>query len=141
MYVVKEAIELDEKQIVANAMSGVGMAERNVMSWGYWDGDICVGGINLYNLNSPIKNDNFSIGFSVAPNFKLGYAIYFSVRAALKISPRLIAKVAMTNLSSRKGARQLGFKPIYVEDGNEVLELYKISDNLHRRWKSYVSSI
>lgn len=137
MYQLKEAITFEEKKIVADQMQGVGnpSAEK---TWGYWDGDNCLGGINLFNLSNRLSKDNFSIGFTVIPNFNLGYVIYASVCEALKITPRLTAKVKITNVKSRKGARQLGFSPLYVEDGYEYLELYKPSNHLHERWKNYV---
>jgi RimJ/RimL family protein N-acetyltransferase len=138
MYELKEALTIEEKQTVANAMSGAGRALSNIKVWGYWDKDKCVGGINLYNINQSVGADNFSIGFDVAPNFKLGFVIYASTRAALNIVPRLIAKVELKNVRSRKGAKQLGFRTVYFDADHEFLELYTISDKLHKRWKNYV---
>jgi len=75
MYQLKEAITFEEKKVVAEQMQGIGDASAE-KAWGYWDEDICLGGINLFNLSNRLSNNNFSIGFTVAPNFNLGYVIY-----------------------------------------------------------------
>ncbi|WP_395652506.1 hypothetical protein [Brevundimonas sp.] len=137
MYVLKKAETLEEKLLVLKTMGKAGQDTSDHV-WGFWEKDICVGGINLYNLNNFMATENFSIEITVPPSFALGLLGYSALVEALKVKSRLLAKVSIDNHTSRKGARQLGFKKLYVKNGFEFLELNSITDSMHKRWGKYV---
>jgi hypothetical protein len=139
MYVLKKADTPEEKELVITTMGKAGQHIAD-HAWGFWEGDVCIGGINLYNLNNFMATENFSIEITVPPSFALGLLGYSALVEATKIKPRLLAKVAIDNYTSRKGARQLGFRKLYTKDGYEFLELNNITDTMHKRWGKYVQS-
>jgi hypothetical protein len=137
MYEFKKAESIEEKQLVIAAMRGVGKVNAEYV-WGFWDRGTCIGGTNLYNLNDITSKDNYAVAISVKPDFSSALLWYKAIVAALEVKSRIVAKVALTNKESRKGARQLGFRPIYVEDGYEYLEISKLPEKMHARWGKYV---
>jgi hypothetical protein len=139
MYVLKKADSIDEKELVIKTMNKAGRDDADYV-WGFWDNNICIGGINLYNVNNFMATDNFSIEITVPPSFALGLLGYSALIEALKVKNRLLARVDIDNRTSRKGARQLGFRRVYTKDGQEFLELTKITDSMHKRWSKYVQS-
>jgi hypothetical protein len=132
MHQVREAISLKEKQVVIKAMREYGNIGAEKV-WGFWDGDTCIGGSNLYNT-SQLNQENFSIGINLNPNFNTGFVIYSLVGVALTVVPRLIAKIKITNVQSRKGAKQVGFRKIYSDSECEYLELQQLSPKMYARW-------
>ena len=132
MYQVKEAISLEERQIVVKTMRDYGNIGAEKV-WGFWDGNTCIGGSSLYHT-SQLNQENFSIGINVSPNFNTGFVIYSLVGAALTAVPRLIAKIKITNVQSRKGAKQVGFRKIYSDSEHEYLELQQLSPRMYARW-------
>jgi len=139
MYVLKKAEAPEEKELVLTTMGKAGCLTADHV-WGFWEADKCIGGINLYNLNNFMATENFSIEITVPPSFALGLLGYSALVAATKVKSRLLAKVAIDNHTSRKGARQLGFRKLYTKDGYEFLELNNITDTMHKRWGKYVQS-
>lgn len=137
MYVLKKAETIEEKTLVLETMGKAGQVTADHV-WGFWEGDICIGGTNLYNLNNFMATENFSIEITVPPSFALGLLGYSALVEALKIKSRLLAKVGVDNLTSRKGAKQLGFRSLYIKNGFEFLELNSITDSMHKRWGKYV---
>lgn len=139
MYEVKKAETQEEKNIVTDAMGEVGNSNAEHI-WGVWDKEVCIGGTNVYNVNEYMPTDNFSISLKIKPCYGHWIIGYLTVTEALKVVNRLVAKVEVINLPSRKGARQLGFKPLYSENGFEYLELNKVSNTLLKQWNKHVQS-
>jgi len=133
MIEVRLAKNESEKQIVINNMRGVAPS-LDSMFWGFWKSNKCFGGVSL----SGSKLNEYAIGFNVKPSMELGLAIYLATCEALKVNSRLIGRIQIKNVASRKGARQLGFRRIYVDGDTEVMELANIPTKMHKRWSKYV---
>jgi hypothetical protein len=139
MYVLKKAETPEEQLLVIKTMGKAGQLNADHV-WGFWEGSACIGGINLYNLNNFMATENFSIEITVPPSFALGLLGYSALTEALKFKNRLLAKVGIDNHTSRKGARQLGFRKLYVKGAFEYLELSGITEAMHKRWRKHVQS-
>jgi hypothetical protein len=133
MITVKLAENEFEKQIVIDNMRNIN-TPIDSMFWGFWKENKCFGGVSL---SGTMLND-YAIGFSIKPSMELGLAIYIATCEALKINSRLVGKIQITNVASRKGAKQLGFRRVYIDGDIEVMELAKISEKMHKRWSKYV---
>ncbi|CAB4133889.1 hypothetical protein UFOVP263_39 [uncultured Caudovirales phage] len=133
MIEVKLAHNQFEKQIVIENMRGVSPLSNSIV-WGFWKENKCFGGVSL---SGSFLNE-YTIGFSIKPSMELGLAIYLATCEALKINSRLVGKIQITNTASRKGARQLGFRRVYIDGDIEVMELANIPAKMHKRWSKYV---
>jgi hypothetical protein len=139
MYEVKKANTKEEKLLIAPAMKEFWDIDADHM-WGVWDGNKCIGGTSVYNCHEFMPRNNFSMRLDIKPSYGHWVIGYRMIVEALKVTNKLVAKIEVTNLLSRKGAKQLGFKHIYTEDGCEYLELQKVPEKLHKRWQKYVQS-
>lgn len=137
MYKLKKVCSDEEKALVVNTMGKTASIDADHV-WGFWEGSKCIGGITLYNTGNVATNENFTIEITVPPSYSLGLLGYSALTEALKVSKRLLAKISIGNVVSIKGAKQLGFKPVYKKNENVYMELTEINPAMHKRWKDYV---
>lgn len=103
--------------LVSKAMKQFGSIDPLAV-YGYWYKEKCIGGTYL------IKEfpNNLVMEFYPPQGVSIAKAIRDSFVGLLKIKPKLVAKIEITNHKSIKISKQLGFYLLYIEDNYAVVE-------------------
>lgn len=129
MIEVKKAITIEEKDIVSNAMVGIGGNHMPIL-YGLWEDGKCVGGAGL---GGTFTNE-FYLGVTVKPSIYLDKALCYILSEMLKVQPSIKGCAYVLNVKSKKLSKKLGFKHLYTIEDIAYFELSSLSDKLKRRW-------
>lgn len=113
------AVSEEDTLAVKKAMPRLGTMKA-LCIYGYWDGEVCVGGSYL---QDQFPNDLVMEFYTSCPT--IVKAIGESYSGMLKIKPQLNAHISIDNYKSLKMVRMLGFKQLYTRDNQVAVQFNK----------------